>query len=521
MLYAFGDCVLDTERRELRRGPQRVDVEPQVFDLLEFLIRNRGRVASRDDLLAAVWQGRIVSESTLSSRINAARSAIGDDGAGQRWIRTLPRKGLRFVGEVRERTPETDDTPQSAHTSASGPAAVDGPAIAVLPFTNMSGDADTDYFADGMAEEIITALSQCGGILVIARNSSFIYKGRAVDVRQVGQELGVGYLLEGSVRRRGDQLRITAQLIETASGTHLWAGRFEGSTYEVFELQDRIAESAAAIIEPKLRFAEVERVRRKPPQKLAAYDLWLQSLSCAGEYTPEGLAAAVTCIERALEIDPAYAVAMATGAFYHAQSYLHGGLQQLSVPKAAALGMARRALEIAKDDSNVQWMSAFAIWILALDAPRARELFRRSLISNPSSAIALTMAGWVEAINDNPLEGRRLIERSMRLNPRHPHGWMMSFGMATTFIAEGGFREAARWAETALADNPHSTLVLRALIVACVNSGRQDSARALAQQLLAIDPQFTISGWRANATITSPPLVKRYSEAFAAAGLPQ
>ena len=200
MLYLFGDCALDTNRRELRREGRRVDVEPQVFDLLEFLIRSRDRVVSRDDVFAAVWHGRIVSESTLSSRINAARTAIGDDGTAQRLIRTVLRKGIRFVGTVREEQDVSVEQPSAtpAATEQTSLTAIEGPSIAVLPFTNMSGDAESDYFADGMAEEIITALSHCPGLKVIARNSSFTYKGRATDVRQVGRELELASCWKGA-----------------------------------------------------------------------------------------------------------------------------------------------------------------------------------------------------------------------------------------------------------------------------------------------------------------------------------
>ena len=228
MLYHFNDFVLDTGRRELRRGDRLVAVEPQVFDLLEFLIRSRERVVSRDDLLAAVWRGRIVSEATLSSRVNSARAAIGDNGEEQRLIRTLPRKGVRFVGEVREESDTPSPPGPAAMPEAATPLATRGPSIAVLPFTNMSGDPEQDYFADGIVEDIITALSRCSGLIVIARNSSFTYKGKAVDVRQVGRELGVRYVLEGSVRRGGDRLRISGQLIDARSGAHLWADRFDG-----------------------------------------------------------------------------------------------------------------------------------------------------------------------------------------------------------------------------------------------------------------------------------------------------
>jgi TolB-like protein len=222
LLYLFNDFALDTDRRELRRGPQLVSMAPQVFDLLEYLIRNRERVVSKDDLLATIWDGRIVSDSALSTRINATRCALDDTGEEQRLIRTLPRKGVRFIGVVREeQKPAPVQAPEQAIAAERPSPALplpDRPSIAVLPFANMSGDPEQDYFADGMAEEIITALSRCSWLFVIARNSSFTYKGKPVDVRQVGRELGVRYVLEGSVRRGGDRLRFAGQLIDATSG---------------------------------------------------------------------------------------------------------------------------------------------------------------------------------------------------------------------------------------------------------------------------------------------------------------
>ncbi len=524
MLYLFEDFTLDTDKRELRQADVLVSLEPQVFDLLALLIRFRDRVVSRDEMIDGVWQGRIVSESTLSSRINAARTAIGDSGEVQRLIKTLKRKGIRFVGKVQEQhaAPTAQQAPaiQSQEVSAHLPAA-DGPSIAVLPFTNMGGDAESDYFADGMAEEIITLLSRCGGLLVIARNSSFIYKGLAVDVRKVGRELGVGYVLEGSVRRSGDQLRITAQLIETEAGTHLWADRFDGGLSEVFGLQDRIAESAVAAIEPSLRIAEVERVRRKPPQSLAAYDLWLQALARAYEYTAPGMAGAIQCLERALAIDPNYALAMATAAFCHAQLYLHEQAHKRQSAKGDGLELAWRAVDLSKDDPNVQWMAAFAIWVLSQDAQPARELFRQSLLANPNSSLALAMAGWVEAVNDNPAESRKLVERAMRLNPRHPHGWLMSMGMVFTCIAERNFEEAATWAEKALAQNRRSPVILRSLVVALVHSGQVERATQVVQQLLAIEPQLTMRAWHAGLALRNENFIRMYADALRKAGVPE
>lgn len=235
MRYQFGDCTFDTDRRELHRGTALVPIEPQVFDLLEHLIRHRERVVSKDELLASVWCGRIVSDSALFTRINAARSAIGDTGDEQRLIKTLPRKGVRFVGEVREIETSAPGSPDPgaalriARTVGERERAAlplpDRPSIAVLPFTNMSGDPEHEYFADGISDDLITGLARIRWLFVIARNSAFVYKHRAVDVRQVASELGVRYVLEGSVRRAGKRLRISAQLIDAVTSGHHWAER--------------------------------------------------------------------------------------------------------------------------------------------------------------------------------------------------------------------------------------------------------------------------------------------------------
>ncbi len=225
LLYLFEDYALDTSRRELRRGTALVPLEPQVFDLLAYVIQNRQRVVSKDDLIASIWDGRIVSESALSNRINAVRSAIGDNGEDQRLIRTVVRKGVRFVGDVHERQ---EPTPVAVEQPRQYPALPDKPSIAVLSFQSLSGDPEQEYFADGIVEDIITALCRFSSLFVIARNSSFVYKGRAVDVKQVGRELGVRYVLEGSVRKAGNQVRIACQLIDASSAAHLWevgAGR--------------------------------------------------------------------------------------------------------------------------------------------------------------------------------------------------------------------------------------------------------------------------------------------------------
>src|SRR5690606_24246586 len=244
MRLMFDDCVLDLDRRELLRASQVVATAPKVFDLLVYLLESRERVVSRDDLIDAIWAGRIVSESTLASHINAVRKAVGDSGQQQRVIRTIARKGFRFAADVRELDSADDAVPAGAasvafvQTSASTPALPAKPSIAVLPFVNLSGDPEQDYLADGVVEDIIAALSQYRWLFVFGRNSSFPYKARTVDVKQAGRKLGVRYVLEGSWRKAKNRVRITGQLIDATTGAHHWAGRFEGVLDDIFELQD-------------------------------------------------------------------------------------------------------------------------------------------------------------------------------------------------------------------------------------------------------------------------------------------
>ena len=270
------------------------------------------------------------------------------------------------------------------------------PSIAVLPFANMSEDPGQDYFADGMTEEVITALSRCTWLFVIARNSSFTYKGKTVDVRQVGRELGVRYVLEGSIRRVGGRVRLFGQLIDASSGGHIWADRFEGDMSDVFELQDRLTESVVAAIEPELQTAEIQRLKRKPAANLDAYDLLLRAQQLEYECTEESLTAALGCLKDALAIDPAYAPAMALAAYCYAGGSIQGWSHDVGAYAKEGLRLALRALEHGKDDGNVLWMAAYAVRRLDQDVQRARELAYRSLALNPNSAIAMAVAGWME-----------------------------------------------------------------------------------------------------------------------------
>jgi TolB-like protein/tetratricopeptide (TPR) repeat protein len=523
LLYCFEKCVIDTDRRELRREAAVVPLEPKVFNLLVYLIAHRDRVVSKDDLLASIWHGRIVSDSALSTRINAARSAIGDTGEEQRLIKTLPRIGVRFVGEVREERAQTTTAVAKVDSDPSTPpfALPDRPSIAVLPFTNMSGDSEQDYFADGMAEEIITALSRCAGLFVIARNSSFTYRGRTVDVRQIGRELGVRYVIEGSVRRSGNRLRFTGQLVDAMTGAHVWADRFDGDLSDVFALQDRFTESVVAAIEPRLQLAEIERLRHKPADHVDAYDLFLRAQQLEYGYSPDSLAAAIENVKRALAIDPVYAPAMALGAYCYAERRQQGWAQQITEEAVAGSHWASRAVELAKGDGNVLWMCAYAFCILAMDARRAKEIASLSLAINPNSAMALTTLAFIENACANPAKGLELLRRAQRLSPRDPRGWFTSTAVAGAHYFEDRFDEAVVWARKALIQTPRFAPALRMLAASLARQGEVGEAAAVLRENLAIEPGLTLTALRARLMFLDDRCWSRLAQGLRAAGLPE
>lgn len=518
--FSFGEYGLDTDRRELRRGATLISTGPQVFDLLVYLVKNRDRVVSKDDLFEAVWSGRFVSDSTLTTHINAVRKAVGDTGEHQNVIRTIPRKGFRFIGDVLGEKAKAG-TPSWRDQRREAPVFPDNPSIAVLPFKNLSGDPEQDYFADGMTEEILTALSYCKSLFVIARNSSFTYKGRTIDVRQVAGELGVRYVLEGSVRRSGDQLRFTAQLVDATSGAQIWADRFDGGISDVFKLQDRIAECVVAAIEPNVQLAEIERMKHKPVANLDAYDLLLRAQQLEYEFTPESFETALRCLEQALVIDPNYAQAMALAAYCYAERSQQGWLKDREREAAEGIRLAARAVELVKTDANVLWMAAYAARQLSMDAQLARELAYRSLQLNPNSAIALAMTGWIEAIMAAPEKALEHLRRADQLSPRDPRTWFINTGMGMAHFIAGHYDEAIVWNKKALAQNPRSAVALRVLAASHASLGEIDRANEAIREMLKIEPHLTISSLRARMLMQHQDVWKQFSEALRRAGLPE
>lgn len=456
MPLLFGDCLLDPDRRELKRASGAVAVGPQVFDLLLYLVENRGRVVSKDELLDAVWLGRIVSESTITSHINAARTAIGDSGHEQRFIRTVARKGFRFVGDVSEASGDARPRDQAAPEAVL--ALPDKPSIAVLPFVNLSGDADQDYFADGMVEDIITALSHIRWLFVIARNSSFAYKGRTSDVKQIGRELGVRYVLEGSIRRAANRVRITGQLIDAGTGGHLWAERYEGALDDVFELQDRITESVVGAIAHELERAEIERARRKPTESLDAYDHFLRGMASFHAGSPANIDHAVACFQQAIALDPEYASAYGMVAWCLFWRRLNGWTQDAAADTAEGARMARRAVDLGRNDAVALTRGGHALAHFTRDLDTGIDFLDKALLLNSNLAAAWFLGGYLRLWRGEPDDAIKRFEHAMRLSPLDSEMFRMQAGVAMAHLLARRFDAACLWAEKAFRDVPHFIL---------------------------------------------------------------
>lgn len=419
MQFLFRDHLLDTDRRELSREQVPVAVEPQVFDLVVHLMENRDRVVSKDELIDKIWHGRSVSESTLTSRINAARKAVGDSGASQALIRTISRKGFRFVGDVEtKRGAAALEPARGAQAPRATLALPDRPAIAVLPFTNMSGDREQDYFSDGISEDIITALSKLRWFFVVARNSSFVYKGRAVHIQEVARELGVRYVVEGSVRRSGDRVRISAQLNDVSTGSHLWAERYDRELADIFAVQDDITEAIVAAIEPQLYTAESFRAQQKPPDSLDAWDLVMRALSRYWRITGEDNAAAQGLLEQATAIDPAYGKALGLLATSHIFG-AHMGWADMALTVPVAERAALAAVEADREDAWAHHGLAYT-YLFRRRFDDALAEFELALKLNPNFAMAHAFHGVTLCYAGRWQEGDAAARHALRLSPRDP-----------------------------------------------------------------------------------------------------
>jgi TolB-like protein len=537
--FRFADYEVDLRQHELRRNGTVVPIEPQVFDLLVYLIRNRSRIVSKDELVEAVWQGRAISEAALSSRISAARRAVGDTGSDQALIRTIHKRGFRFVGQVddgnssdtvladaAEGAPQilppegaADVSSESAISLVPELALPDKPSIAVLPFQNMSGDPEQEYFADGLTEDIITGLSRQHWFFVIARNSTFAYKGEAIDVRKVASQLGVRYVLEGSVRKAADRVRVTGQLIDAANGIHLWADKYDRELANIFDLQDDITNSVIGSVGPQILVAEAARIRRKAPQKIDAWDLVIQALPHIWRMSTDDQRVAQELLQQAIAIDAGYAHAHGLLGWTYVNMFNLDARIPIATFTDQAIEAGTRAVTL---DDEEPWGHL----VLGLGHSRRRRLeaafthLSRSVDLNPSFALGYAGLGYALACGGQPERGLQSLEQAQRLSPRDP--FLALYAPVVRYMALfalGRYEETIAVCRSTAELYPHQVGAWRLMTVSLGLLGRIEEAQKALAHTLSLQPDLSSAHVEINTVFADPADRERFLLGLRKAGL--
>ena len=504
---AFGPFLLDPDNGTLFRDGELVAIGQKGALLLRALVTSPGQVRTKAELMDVAWPGTTVEESNLAVQIGSLRKLLGPSPAGGEWITTIPRVGYRFVSQ-----PEATTKPDVRSEPVI-------PSLAVLPFENLSGDPEQDYFADGVVEDIIIALSRFKSLAVISRNSSFVYKGRAVDVRQVANELGVGYVLEGSVRRAGPRLRITAQLVEGTSGAHLWADRFDGGVEDIFDVQDRITDSTIGVIEPQIRRAEIERSRRKRPENLDAYDLYLKALSQMYSARAESNAQAYALMMQAIAHEPNYAPFLTNACWALAFRIAMGWPTLTGDDRTICLDLARRALANAQGDAAVLALCGNVLVNIGQDYDRGMQIVANAVETNPNNQTVLIWAGIAKIHYGNLEESLAHSRRAILMSPGDPTAHLPMSAIAHAYMALGNYEEALKAAERSLAVNPDYDATYWMLIAANAQLGRMDEAQRWLAKFRTLAPGVTINSIRAGQPAKDPSRMAAILEGLRLAGL--
>jgi TolB-like protein/Tfp pilus assembly protein PilF len=429
---------------------------------------------------------------------------------------TVPGRGYRFVGLPP--APAIDNRELDPLPALPLP---DRPSIAVLPFANLSGDAEQEYFADGIVEDIITALSRMRWLFVIARNSSFAYKGGAVDVKQVGRALGVRYVLEGSVRRSSNRVRIAGQLIDTATGAHLWADRFDGALEDIFDLQDNVTASVVGAISPRLEQAEIERAKRKSTKNLDAYDYLWRGMANVYQWTSEDIGEALKLFHRAIKLDPSFATAYGMAAWCYVWRYVNGRTTDLAQETAEAVRLARRAAESGRDDAVALSFGGIALAYIGGDLEGGLVMIDRARALNSNLATAWSASGWVKAFLGKTDEATEHLARAMRLSPLDPLMFLMQAVTALAHFIAGDYSEAASWAAKAMGDRPNFSAAIRLSAASNALCGRLDDAQKAIARARQLDPKVCMSNLKNRLGPFRPEDFARYADALRLAGLPE
>jgi TolB-like protein len=515
VVFRFGDHVLDIERRELRRGGEPVPLEPQVFDLLVYLVRNRDRVVSKDALIDGVWGGRIVSDSALTSRLNAARRAVNDSGAEQRLIRTVQRRGVRFIGEVSEDSEAAAGIVVSP--AATGTPSVPRLSIVVLPFVNLSNDSEQQYFADGVAGDLTTDLSRIPDMLVISRNTAFTYRDKPIDTRQIGRELGVHYVLEGEVQRSGNRVRVTAQLIDAETDVHLWAERFEGHAGDLFALQDEITNRIAVALDLEL----VDAAAARPIERPDTRDYILRGRAVRLKPpSRESRAEEIALFEQALALDQQSVVAQSWLAIALTARVLDSMASTPAVDIARAEGLAERALAISPRSALTRFARGQVL--RAQDRYDAAIPEYETVIAlNRNWANAYSHLGWCKFMIGSIEELIPAQERAIRLSPRDPQIGLFYSRIGCAHLLQSRIDQAILWcgkARNATPEHPQFRTFLASAYALKGDANRAAAELADARRLVGDDRYSTIARLRAIES-WGVPKVRALVETYYFAGL--
>jgi len=485
---SLGRFRLDTRQRQLTRDGVPVPLGSRALDILCVLAGANGEVVSKDELMTRVWPGVVVEENNIQVHVSALRKTLDDGKSGETYLMTVPGRGYRLVG-LKASRPATEDprgNPPLATTSTQ-------PLIAVLPFQNMSGDPEQDYFADGMVDEIITGLSRIKWLSVVSRNSSFIYKNKPVTITEVAEKFGVRYVLEGGVRKAGNRIRISAQLIDAKTDTHLWAEQYDRVLEDVFALQDEITMCVVGAMEPSLRKAEIERVKRQRPTNLNAYDLLLRALPFLLTHIPSDSAIAIPLLEEALALQPDYAAAHAflSRCLHHRYTRAGGRREE---DRAAAIRHARSAVAYGSDDATALAVAAQIIAWEEHDTATALNLFDRALDLSGSNIFALALSAIVLALMGKAERAIERAEQAIFLSPFDSYNFRSHHALVVAHFTRQRYKDAVDAARKMLDYNPRFSTGRAYLAAALLRDGRTAEAKAAARDVLQLEPTFTIRG---------------------------
>jgi len=466
-------------------------------------------IAARLEALAEPG-GITVSEAVQMAQRN--RSAVAFEDQGEHAVKNIAHPVRAF----RVRAADEDAPAPRARPALALP---DKPSIAVLPFDNMSGDPEQEFFADNVVEAITATLSRIRSFFVIARNSAFLYKGKGVDVQQVGRDLGVRYVLEGSVQKAGNRLRITVQLIDAATGTHVWADRVDGTLEDVFDLQDRITERVAGELQPSIRLAEIERARRKRPQDMGAYDYTMRAMPLVWVLEKRASEEALELLGQALAIDPEYPLALSLAGWCYAQRSVYNWTDDIDSARSNALKHAEKAAELGSDDPLILAVLG-AVHCFLRNNGTARVMLERAVALDPNAAWAWSRLGWVENYSDRPERAVAHFEHALRLSPLDPMNFNNYVGLGSASEVAGRYDDAVAYYRRALQERPHAEWIVRNLVSALAGAGRMEEAAVELRRLMAAYPDLTVTRFK-EAMVFSPATLDRMGANLRKAGLPE